>query len=204
MNVAYVRVSTVEQNEARQVEALQKYNIEKWFTEKVSAKTADRPKLQEMLSFVREGDVVYVHDFSRLARNTSDLLNIVKTFQDKKVKLVSNKENFDTSTPTGKLMLTMIGAIAEFERELIHERQAEGIVIAKRKGKYKGRKKIEMADVPHFETYYQRYMRHEISKAGIAKKCKISRTVVDRLVKEKMAQELSEEEHSGGDDTSQS
>ena len=76
--VAYIRVSTAEQNEARQIEALEKYGIEKWFEEKVSGKSADRPELQKMLEYVREGDTVYIHDFSRLARNTKDLLEIVE------------------------------------------------------------------------------------------------------------------------------
>ena len=77
MKVAYVRVSTVEQNEARQIESLNKHNIDKWYTEKVSGKDTNRPKLIEMLDFVREGDTIYIHDFSRLARNTKDLLDIV-------------------------------------------------------------------------------------------------------------------------------
>lgn len=118
MKIAYVRVSTIEQNEARQIEALEKYGIEKWFTEKVSAKDTNRPKLKEMLDFAREDDTIYIHDFSRLARSTKDLLNIVELFQAKGIHLVSNKENIDTSTPTGKLMLTMIAAINEFERNI--------------------------------------------------------------------------------------
>lgn len=117
MKVAYVRVSTEEQNEARQIEALKKHSIEKWFTEKVSGKSMDRPQLQAMLDYVREGDTVYIHDFSRLARSTKDLLEIVERLQAKGVHLVSNKENLDTGTPTGKLMLTMIAAINEFERK---------------------------------------------------------------------------------------
>ena len=79
MNVAYVRVSTAEQNEARQVEALRSHNIDKWFTEKISGKNTHRPQLQAMLDFVREGDTVYIHDFSRLARSTKDLLELVAT-----------------------------------------------------------------------------------------------------------------------------
>ena len=118
MRVAYVRVSSVDQNETRQIEALKKHDIEKWYTEKVSGKDTNRPQLQEMLDFVRSGDTVYIHDFSRLARSTKDLLDIVETLEKKGVHLVSNKENIDTSTPTGKLMLTMIGAIAEFERAI--------------------------------------------------------------------------------------
>ena len=125
MRVAYIRVSTQEQNEARQIEGLKKYDIEKTFIEKVSGKNiTDRPELQSLLDFVREGDTVYIHDFSRLARSTKDLLEIVERLTDKGVHLVSNKENVDTSTPTGKLMLTMIGAIAEFERQNLLDRQA--------------------------------------------------------------------------------
>ena len=108
MHVAYIRVSTIEQNEARQIEAMQQYHIEKWFTEKVSGKNVNRPKLQEMLDFVRQDDVVHIHDFSRLARSTKDLLDIVETLQRKGVTLVSNKEKLDTSTPTGKL--SIVGA----------------------------------------------------------------------------------------------
>ena len=100
-HIAYVRVSTIEQNEARQIEALEKHDIDKWFTEKVSAKNTNRPELQRMLEFVREGDVVYIHDFSRLARSTKDLLEIVDQLKSKGVGLVSNKENIDTNTPTG-------------------------------------------------------------------------------------------------------
>ena len=138
MKVAYIRVSTVEQNETRQLEAMKNKGIEKYFTEKVSGKDTNRPQLKAMLDFVREGDTVYIHDFSRLARSTKDLLDIVEQLHNKGVYLVSNKENIDTSTPTGKLMLTMIGAIAEFERANLLERQREGIEIAKREGKFKG------------------------------------------------------------------
>lgn len=133
MNIAYVRVSSIEQNEEQQVKALKIHNIDKWFIEKISGKDINRPKLQEMLEFVREGDTVYIHDFSRLARSTKDLLNITEELKSKNVHLVSNKENIDTSNPTGKLMLTMIGDINEFELSNIKERQLEGIEIAKQK-----------------------------------------------------------------------
>ena len=116
MNIGYVRVSTVEQNEQRQIDGLNKYNIDKWFIEKVSAKDTNRPKLIEMLDYAREGDTIYIWDFSRLARSTKDLLELVDIINNKGITLVSVKENIDTSTATGKLMLTMIGAINEFER----------------------------------------------------------------------------------------
>ena len=183
MNIAYVRVSTVEQNEARQVEGLKKHNIDKWFTEKISAKDVNRPQLQAMLEFVREGDTVFIHDFSRIARSTKDLLAIVETLNAKDVHLVSNKENIDTSTPTGKLMLTMIGAINEFERSILLERQREGIAIAKREHRYQGRKRIQPPE--GFGLLYEKYQAHKITKAEIARQLNISRPTVDRLITEK-------------------
>lgn len=150
MNVAYIRVSTAEQNLERQRENLAPYNIERWFEEKVSGKDTHREQLKLMLGFVREGDTVYVNDFSRLSRSVSDLLNLVSALSAKGVRLVSIKETFDTSTPTGKLMITLIGAINEFERQNMLERQREGIAIAKREGKYKGRKPLELEG---FEEY---------------------------------------------------
>lgn len=181
MRLAYVRVSTAEQNEQRQVEAMKRYDIEKWFIEKVSGKDTNRPKLQELLDFAREGDTIHIHDFSRLARSTKDLLDIVEQLNTKGVHLVSNKENIDSSTPTGKLMLTMIGAINEFERTNLLERQREGIAIAKRDGKYKGGKAKTIAD---FAEHYSRYMAREITKSALARQLGISRPTLDRLIAE--------------------
>lgn len=182
MRLAYIRVSTIEQNEQRQIEAMKQYNIEKWFIEKVSAKDTNRPKLQELLDFAREGDTVHIHDFSRLARSTKDLLDIVELFNDNGIILISNKENIDTSTPTGKLMLTMIGAINEFERTNLLERQKEGIAIAKREKKYKGRKPVTL---PDFEHQYSRYLKREIaSKTELAKILNISRPTLNKLINE--------------------
>lgn len=181
MKVAYVRVSTIEQNEERQIKGLEKFGIDKWYIEKVSAKDTNRPKLQEMLEFVREEDTIYVHDFSRLARSTKDLLEIVERLNNKGVHLVSNKENLDSSTPTGKLMLTMIGAIAEFERQNLLDRQREGIAIAKSKGAYKGR---QAKEVSQFEEQYQRYLNRELNKTELAKVLNVSRPTLDKLIKE--------------------
>lgn len=184
MKVAYVRVSTAEQNEARQVEALQAHGIEKWFTEKISGKDANRPKLQEMLDFVREGDTIYIHDFSRLARSTKDLLEIIEQLQAKKVNLVTNKEALDTGTPTGKLMLTVIAAINEFERQNLLERQREGIEIAKREGKFKGGQ-VKQIEEAAFMAAYEKYQKREITKTEFAAMLKISRPTLDKLLKER-------------------
>lgn len=139
MNYAYIRVSTVEQNEARQLEAMKKYDIpaENFYIEKISGKDTNRPELQKLLNVVQKGDTIHIHDFSRLSRSTSDLLNVVNKLNERGVHLVSNKENFDTSTATGRLMLTMIAAINAFERENMIERVREGCAIAKANGKYK-------------------------------------------------------------------
>ena len=178
-HIAYVRVSTAEQNEARQIEALKKHGIDKWYTEKVSGKNMNRPQLEAMLDYVREGDTVYIHDFSRLARSTKDLLAIVEQLQDKNVHLVSN-----TSTPTGKLMLTMIAAINEFERENLLERQREGIAIAKAAGKFKGGQ-VKRIDDKTFWAAYDRYHRRESNKTQLAAELRISRPTLNKLLKDK-------------------
>ena len=190
MNVAYVRVSTEEQNEARQLEALEKQGVDKWFIEKISGKNTNRPQLQAMLDYVREGDTVYVHDFSRLARSTKDLLSIVEKLKSKGVHIVSNKENIDSSTPTGKLMLTMIGAIAEFERQNMLERQREGIAIAKREGKFKGGQ-VKKIDDKMWKQCYSQYMQRELTKVAFAKTLSISRPTLDKLLKERCGVNIS-------------
>ena len=142
--IGYARVSTAEQNEARQLHSFEDYTekIKKVFIDKVSGKNMDRPQLRAMLDYVREGDVVVVSDFSRLARSTKDMLLIVQELTDKGVGLISLKEQVDTDTPQGRFMLTVFAALAELERETILQRQREGIAIAKQQGKYKGRKPL--------------------------------------------------------------
>ena len=183
MKVAYIRVSTVEQNEARQMEAMKGFGIDKYFIEKKSGKnTTDRPQLQAMLNFVREGDTVYIHSLDRLARSTQDLLNIVEQLQAKGVELHSDKEAIDSNTPTGKLMLTMIAAINQFERENLLERQREGIAIAKEQGKYKGRKQVKPEA---WEEAYAKYKAREIkSISELAKVLGISRPTVYKLIEQ--------------------
>lgn len=180
MNIAYIRVSTIEQNESRQLEGLKKYNIDKIFEEKISAKNMSRPKLQEMLDFAREGDSIYIWDFSRLARSTKDLLEIVEKIKGKGINLISVKENLDTNTATGKLMLTMIGAINEFERANLLERQKEGIIIAKQKGKYKGRKEIGYPE--NWNEIYGKWENREITSNEAMKKLNLKRNTFYKLV----------------------
>lgn len=192
-HLAYVRVSTIEQNEERQREGLEPHRIDKWYTEKVSAKDANRPQLLALLDWVREGDTIYVHDFSRLARNTEDLLMIVKFLKKKRVRLISNKENIDTQTPVGKMFLTILAAIYEFERENMLDRQREGIAIAKKNDegkkreerKYKGRQPFEERkkfDRALFDKLYEQYRVREITKTDFAKKIGCCRTTLDKLI----------------------
>lgn len=181
MIVGYCRVSTLEQCLDRQYETMKKYEVEKIFEEKISGKNTDRPKLKELLEFVREGDTVVVHDFSRLARSTLSLLNLVETLTKKGVHLISSKEAVNTSTPTGKLILTVLGSIHEFERTSLLEKQAEGIKAAKERGVYKGRKPIEVKD---FGMHYTRWKSREVSKADLMKELGVSRPTLNKLFKE--------------------
>jgi DNA invertase Pin-like site-specific DNA recombinase len=184
MKYAYVRVSTVEQNEERQIEGLEKHGIDKWFIEKVSGKDTNRTELQTMLDVAKAGDTIYVHDFSRLARSTKDLLAIVEMLTEREINLVSNKENIDTSTPAGKLMLTVLAAIYEFERTNMLERQAEGIEIAKRENKYAncGRKKTEITD--EYEHLIRQYVDGKVTKVQLAVMMNVSRPTLNRILNE--------------------
>lgn len=131
-NISYIRVSSIDQNLARQRSLLEDKRIEKEFADKLSGKNTARPGLNEMLAYVRQGDTLYIESISRLARNTVDFLNIFAKLKGKGVRLVSLKEGIDTETPQGKFMLTVFAAFSELEREYIRERQREGIELAKR------------------------------------------------------------------------
>ncbi len=180
--LGYIRVSTVEQNTGRQEGALKALSLDRVFIEKRSGKDTDRPQLQALLNHMRKGDTIYIESFSRLARNTKDLLNLLETITSKGVGIVSLKEQIDTTTASGKLMVTLIGAVATFERDIMLERQREGIALAKAQGKYKGR---AYKTIPkEFEELYSRYMRREFSKVKLAELLKVSRPVLDRFIKE--------------------
>lgn len=182
MNLAYIRVSSAEQNEARQLEALKPYNIDKWFTEKQSGRNTERKELQKLLDFMREGDCVYVKDFSRLSRSVKDLSAVIELCQKKGVNLISLNENFDISTPTGKLMINLIASINQFEREILLERQREGIAIAKQEGKYTGRKARKL---PNWDEIYSLWASNQITAVNAAKQLGISRgNFYDRVSRE--------------------
>lgn len=155
MKIGYIRVSTQEQNTLRQELILAELGVEELFIDKSSGKNAKRPELQRMMDYVRQGDTVVVESISRFARNTRDLLELVEKLTEKQVEFISKKEAIDTSTPTGKFMLTVFGAVAELEREYILQRQREGIEIAKANGTYAGRKPIERPEFEHIVTLWR-------------------------------------------------
>lgn len=183
MKVFYARCSTAEQNEARQLQTAQELGADKIFVDKASGKNADRPELKKMLDYVREGDTLYCSDFSRLARNTRDLLSIVEQLQVKNVQFVSMKEAIDTNTPQGRFMLTVFGAMAELERETILQRQREGIAIAKAEGKYKGRQKMEI-DTAQFRAVCAKWRAGEITAVRAMELTRLKPNTFYRRVKE--------------------
>ena len=182
MKVGYVRCSTVEQNEARQLRMMEEQGAEKVFTDKASGKNTDRPAFREVMDYVREGDIVVVESISSIARNTRDLLGIVAELTENGVEFVSLKEQIDTTTPTGKFMLTVFGALAELERENILERQREGIAIAKEQGKYKGRKPLDV-DEEQLAAVCARWRAGEITATAAMKEMGMKPNTFYRRVK---------------------
>lgn len=183
MRVGYIRVSTVEQHEDRQVKDLtENAKVSKVFIDKLSGKDTNRPQLNAMIDYVREGDTVVVSEYSRLARSTKDLLNIIDTLENKGVTVISMKEKLDTSTPNGEFMLTVLAGVATLERKLMLQRQREGIAIAKANGKYKGRQSKQKPD--DWESLKAMYMSRQITVSEIAKRCDVSRPIVYKWLKE--------------------
>ena len=182
MRVGYCRVSTAEQNTARQEVLLESLAVDRVFLDKCSGKNTDRPALKEMLAFVREGDIVVVESISRLARNTKDLLSLIDKFTEQGVGFISQKESIHISSSTGKFILTVFGAIAELERDYILQKQAEGIAIAKANGVYKGRKPI---DCPDFDKVYEQVQSGVITATRGWELLAISKSSWYRRVREK-------------------
>ena len=177
-SVGYARVSTTGQSLEAQLEQLKGCDI--IFQEKVSGKNMERLQLQKLMKYIRKDDVVHVTKLDRLARSTKDLLEIVQDFDKVGAALLIHNLNLDTSTPTGKLMITMLGAIAEFERALMLERQSEGIARAKVEGKYKGRKATTTLKAKEV----LRLNKEGLTKANIALQTGMSRMSVHRILKD--------------------
>ncbi len=181
LKIGYIRVSTIEQNIKRQEIIMKKLDVEKIFIDKISGKNMERPMLKEMMGFVRSSDIVVVESISRFARNTRDLLELVDQLVAKGVQFVSIKEKIDTSTPSGKFMLTVFGAVAQLERDYILQRQKEGIAIAKANGKYHGRKKLQN---DRFDEIYEKWKNKEITGVQAMRLSNFSKTTFYRRVRE--------------------
>ncbi len=184
--IGYIRVSSFDQNPQRQLENIK---LEKVFTDKASGKDTKRPQLEALLDFVREGDTVVVHSLDRLARNLDDLRRLVCQLTQRHVKIKFLKENLvftGEDSPMANLLLSVMGAFAEFERALIKERQMEGIAIAKKRGAYRGRKKsLTLEQVKQIK---QRIVKGD-KKSAIACDFNISRETLYQYLKKKIKNE---------------
>jgi DNA invertase Pin-like site-specific DNA recombinase len=178
MRIAYARVSTTEQKLDRQLDNLNAAGYDRIFTEKMTGTTPSRPVLQEMIRNLRQGDIVIVDSFSRLSRSTKDLLNMIDTLQQKDVQLISLKENLDTNSATGKMMLTMLSALSQFERDLIAERTTEGLKAAKARGRLGGRPKANSEKV----RQAMKLIVKGVSIADAAKASGISTSTISRRI----------------------
>lgn len=177
MKIAYARVSSTGQNETAQVDILLRNGAEEIFVEKASATTRDgRPKLAEAIKFARKGDALMVTRLDRLARSVSDLHAISKELEAKGVDLIATEQNIDTTTPHGRLMFNMLGAIAEFETDLRKDRQLEGIAKAKSEGRYKGRPVTVDAEA------IKAALAAGDKPMAVAKRFKVARSTVYRVV----------------------
>ena len=177
----YIRVSTLDQNTERQ---LINVPCDRKFKDMMSGKDRERPQLQLLLSIIRSGDIINVHSMDRLARNVKDLINIVEEIINKECKIIFHKENLTFESgkndPYQKLMMTVLGAVAELERSLILERQKEGISLAKQKGKYKGGKnKLSKEQAEELKDMYNN---KKLSITSIAKHFNISRPSVYKYI----------------------
>ncbi|WP_159818133.1 recombinase family protein [Colwellia sp. 20A7] len=178
-NIGYIRVSTADQNTERQ---LLNVELDNSFTDKCSGKDTNRPALKQLIEYAREGDIIHCHDISRMARNTEDLLRLVKQFIEQGISLKFHKEHLEFTgegNPMQQLMLTMLGGIYQFERAMILERQREGIAIAKQKGKYKGKP----VDVALHEKIRLKYA-EGLNKMQIAKSIGCARATVYKALVE--------------------
>ena len=180
MKIGYIRISSADQNTARQEVLMQELGVDQIFIDRISGKNLERPELKRMMTFVRQGDTVIVESISRFARNTRDLLELVEQLTRKGVEFVSKKEAIDTTTPSGKFMLTIFGAVAELERDYLLQRQREGIEVAKTKGVYTGRKPVVHAD---FDTVVRKWHAGQITAVEAMKRLNMKSSTFYRKVK---------------------
>lgn len=185
--IGYIRVSSLEQNTARQLEGIE---VDSVYEDKISAKDTKRPGLQALLEFVRQDDHVIVHSMDRLARNLDDLRDIVRKLTTKGVKVQFVKENLTFSgddSAMSQLLLSVMGAFAEFERSLLKERQREGIELAKRRGVYKGRQKCLSSEQV---SAIHEALSVGVTKARIARNLGVGRDTVYRYLRAQGAQQM--------------
>lgn len=182
MIIGYARVSTQDQNLDRQLDALNKAGCERIFNEKMTGTHSARPELQLMLMTLRAGDTLVVESFSRLSRSTKDLLDMVEKLSKLGVHLVSLKEDLDTNTATGKMMLTVMSALSQFERDLIAERTKEGLKAARARGRHGGRPRSG-TDKDRKQAYAM-YTANVMSCTDIAKRFGISLSTLNRWIRE--------------------
>ena len=180
MKIGYIRISSADQNTARQEVLMQELGVDQIFIDRTSGKNIDRPELKRMMTFVRQGDTVIVESISRFARNTRDLLELVEQLTRKGVEFVSKKEAIDTTTPSGKFMLTIFGAVAELERDYILQRQREGIEVAKTKGVYTGRKPVVHTD---FDAVVRKWRAGQITAVEAMRRLNMKPSTFYRKVK---------------------
>ena len=181
--IGYVRVSTSDQNPARQEDLMATLQVDRLYIDRLSGKDTKRPQLQAMLEYVREGDTVIVESISRLARSTKDFLDIMDRLEAKGVSFVSQLEQLDTGSPQGRFVLTIFAAVAELERDQILQRQREGIAIAKAQGKYQGRSKIALDD-KKLRSLCARWRECSITAAEASKLLGVSRATFYRRIGE--------------------
>ena len=182
MIIGYARVSTQEQSLNRQIDALKANGAEKIFEEKITGTKANRPQLERMLDTLRRGDKLIVCDFSRLSRSTKDLIELVERLNKMGVELISIKENLDTTTATGKMMLTMISALVQFERDILAERTAEGLKASRARGRVGGRPKA--ANEATKKKALALYDANNLSNKEIAEFAGVSTATLSRWIKE--------------------
>lgn len=175
----YARVSTEQQNLARQLDMLSQYGVDYIFNEKMMGTKRDRPELNKLLDRMMEGDTVVIESLSRLGRSTKDLIELVELFRERGVHLVSLKEQIDTSTPAGKLLFTLMSAVAQFERDVIAERTKEGLDAARARGRIGGRPRINAQKVKQAVKLYhtKQYTVREIEELTGVKKATLYRNL---------------------------